>query len=212
MSALFGCCCITDQPKWGSNNTCLPIARGAWGDWTQLTNSHSASLMGSQSDGGLAHLQGFWPKRIPPADLPGLSPRSSLGWEGSHSPRSTHRSQPPCHLPAPLSPPKSPEPLHRERPARAIPLPSSASEVRRHHCHSHPLEISPQGGAAVERTGLDFTQQEEHPMQVGGMVRLEDQRGISKRQEQSLPGCGAKPTKAHSRRLEGEERRPGPRT
>lgn len=49
-------------------------------------------------------------------------------------------------------------------------------------------------------------------MQVGGMVRLEDHRGISKRQEQSLPGCGAKPTKARSRRLEGEEGRPGPRT
>lgn len=87
--------------KWGSNNTCLPIARRAWGDWTQLTNSHSASLMGSQSDGRLAHLQGFWPKRIPPADLPGLLSTQQPGVGGlpltkEHTP-----------VPAPMSPPCS---------------------------------------------------------------------------------------------------------
>lgn len=75
-----------------------------------------------------------------------------------------------------------------------------------------PAVVSPQGGAAVKGTGLDFTQQEERPKQVWGMVRLEDRRGVRKRQERSLPGCGTSPPRPAAGGLVGEEGRPGPRT
>lgn len=146
-----------------------------------VTDSHSGSLTGSQSDGaGLGPLR----RLHPPAEAGALE---QLGCPGLPTRQLGAAAFPLTNPPvsslcSSLSPPKSPEPLSKPRPARShLAFPNLASEVRQHlFCHCCPLEFSPQGWPVVKGTGVrphflaERGRPPEHPVQAGETGRTEE--------------------------------------